>query len=287
MLLYTQKQCDLIRKTAWLEAARFFGSERKLGLFLGVEQSTISKWIHDPKIPIPYDKALAVEEIIGHISIERLLPNHPINKYLDKRVCTNELMEVLIDKIVITDLPYLSFQQPDRNIIIDADGILISGLVELQAYKKAKKAKIKVVILEVKELLLGTNIIKSNQFIVTELVGIGLRLQQLLGNRQGQRNDLNLKALTGKINDNNLLQANNIGYAIIGRTDHKIASILGFSSKDSYIRAKKVYLNGSKELIQALIVKHVPIGRAAVIAKFPKNQQAKFIRSLTKKQLIY
>ena len=285
MLLYTQKQCDLIRKTAWLEAARFFGSERKLGLFLGVDQSTISKWIHDPKIPIPYDKALAVEEIIGHISIERLLPNHPINKYLYKRVGTNELLEVLIDKIVITDLPYLSFKQPDRTIIIDADGILISGLVELQAYKKAKKAKIKVVILEVKELLLGTNIIKSNQFIVTELVAIGLRLQQLLGNRQGRRNDLNLKASTGK--DNNLLQANNIGYAIIGRTDHKIASILGFSSKDSYIRAKKVYLNGSKKLIQALIAKHVPIGRAAVIAKFPKNQQAKFIRSLTKKQLIY
>ena len=285
MLLYTQKQCDLIRKAAWLEAVRFFGSERKLGIFLGVGQSTISKWIHDPKMPIPYDKALAVEEVTGHISIERLLPNHPINKYLDKRVCTNELMEVLIDKIVITDLPYLSFQQPDRNIIIDADGILISGLVELQAYKKAKKAKIKVIMLEVKELLSGTNIIKniSNQFIVTELVAIGLRLQQLLGNRQGRRNDLNLKASTGKINDNNLLQAGSIGYAIIGRTDDKIASILGFSSQDSYIRAKKVYLNGSKELIQALIAKHVPIGRAAVIAKLPKNQQSKFIRSLTKK----
>ncbi len=285
MIKYTKNEYNEIRKAAWLEAARFFGSERKLGLFLGVGQPTISKWIHNPKIPIPYDKALAVEEIIGHISIERLLPNHPINKYLYKRVCTNELSEVLIDKIVVTNLPYLSFKQPDRHIIIDADGILISGLVELQADQKAKKAKIKVVMLNVKELLLETNIIKniSNQFIITELVAIGLRLEQLLGNRQGRRNDLNLKASIDKINDNNLLQAGSIGYGIIGRTDHKIASILGFSGKDSYIRAKKVYLNGSKELIQALIAKHITIAKAAAIAKDPKSQQSKFIRSLKPK----
>ena len=174
MLLYTQNQCNLIRKAAWLEAVRFFGSERKLGIFLGVEQSTISKWINNSKIAIPHDKALAVEEAIGHISIERLLPNHPINNYLYKRCSINNLTEILTNKIVLTDLPYLTFQRSDRNIIVGSNNMLISGLVELQAYKEANTNKIKVISLDLVRLLLKTTSkYIQDQFTIMELVAIG------------------------------------------------------------------------------------------------------------------
>lgn len=271
-MLYNNNESNKIRKAAWLEAASFLGGEKKLGLFLGVGQSTISKWIHNPNITIPYDKALAVESITT-VCIDRLLPNNPINKYLYKRAITNKLStnnlsKILINQIVINYLPYLSFKDPARNIIIDTDYTLISGLVELQAYKKAKVKKINVIILDLKALFLGKKLLKdiSNKFIVTELIAIALRLEQLLRDRQGKRNDflkshsINLDQKTCKIN-------------------HIIAKIFGFDIK-TYLNAKKVYLNGSKELIFALIRKQVTISRAAIIAKDPKNQQVKFIKSL-------
>jgi len=113
MLLYTQDKYDKIRKAAWLEAVRFFGSEKELGIFLEVEQSAISKWINKPKRSIPYDKALAVEQKT-RISIDRLSPNNPINKYLNERGFANKLIlsEILTDQILVTDLSYLTFQKP-------------------------------------------------------------------------------------------------------------------------------------------------------------------------------
>ena len=271
--MYNKNEFNKIRKAAWLEAASFLGGERKLGLFLGLGQSTISKWINNPNVTIPYDKALAVEEITT-VCIDKLLPNNPINKYLYKRAITNKLStnslsKILINQIVINYLPYLRFKDPARNIIIDTDYMLISGLVELQAYKKAKIKKINVIILDLKALLLGKKLLKdiSNKFIVTELIAIALRIEQLLRDRQGKRNDLNLKS-----------HGINFGQTT-DKINHIIAKILGFDIK-TYLNAKKVYLNGSKELIFALIRKHVTISRAAIIAKDPKHQQVKFIKSL-------
>ncbi len=279
MLLYTQNQCNLIRKAAWLEAVRFFGSERKLGIFLGVEQSTISKWINNSKIAIPHDKALAVEEAIGHISIERLLPNHPINNYLYKRCSINNLTEILTNKIVLTDLPYLTFQRSDRNIIVGSNNMLISGLVELQAYKEANTNKIKVISLDLVRLLLKTTSkYIQDQFTIMELVAIGCALKQLLGNRQGQRSDL--KHSKSQINSNNFRSLDTILDQVTGRNNHIIAKIFEFSI-GTYLNAEQVYLNGSKELIIALENKEISIARAATVAKFPKNQQSNFIKLKT------
>jgi DNA-binding transcriptional regulator YdaS (Cro superfamily) len=288
MLLYTQDKYDKIRKAAWLEAVRFFGSEKELGIFLEVEQSAISKWINKPKRSIPYDKALAVEQKT-RISIDRLSPNNPINKYLNERGSANKLIlsEMLIDQILITDLPYLTFHKPDHHIIISTNGMLISGSVELQAYKATKINKIKVIILDLEGLLLGVNSIKDilSKFTTTELIAIGCSLEKLLENRQGQRNDLSLKQSKTQINSNNLGSLSTIWYEVTGRTDNKIAKILGLS-KGSYLRAKQVYLNGSEELINALDDKQISIARAATIAKLPKDQQHNFIQLKKEKNYV-
>ena len=288
MLLYTQDKYDKIRKAAWLEAVRFFGSEKELGIFLEVEQSAISKWINKPKRSIPYDKALAVEQKT-RISIDRLSPNNPINKYLNERGSANKLIlsEMLTDQILITDLPYLTFHKPDHHIIISTNGMLISGSVELQAYKATKINKIKVIILDLEGLLLGVNSIKDilSKFTTTELIAIGCILEKLLENRQGQRNDLSLKQSKTQINSNNLGSLRTIWYEVTGRTDNKIAKILVFS-KGSYLRAKQVYLNGSEELINALDDKQISIARAATIAKLSKDQQHNFIQLKKEKNYV-
>ena len=71
-----------IRSKALLEAVRLCGSEKNLALKINVTQSTISKWINDPEITIPYDLALKIEKITK-INITRLMPHQQeINAYL-------------------------------------------------------------------------------------------------------------------------------------------------------------------------------------------------------------
>jgi DNA-binding transcriptional regulator YdaS (Cro superfamily) len=275
MPLYTQKEYDEIRKLAWLEVVRIFGSQRKLANFLDVEQSTISTWINKSNAAIPYETALAITEKTK-ISINRLLPNHPITNYFNK-LYANKLMvleNMSISKILIADLKYLPYPQPDRHIIVATNGILISGLVELEAYKLVNKDLINVILLDLESLYLELSFIKDfpYKFTIMEIVAIGCALKQLLGKRQGQRTDLGFNQPKNQINSNKLsILVPNWGL-VPGKTDKKIAKILEFS-KGTYLRVVQIYLNGSKELINALHNNQISINKASIISKLPKEQQ--------------
>lgn len=282
-----QNSCEQ-RTMALHQAVRVCGSIGVLGMKIHVERSVINKWINQPNRTIPYNKAILIEKVTG-VSVERILPDEKeVNEYYRKGGAINTLIlrDILINKIIITDLPCLSYPRSDRHIIIDVNGVLISGLVELKAYKKVKTDQIQVVILDLESLILGIYQIKdlSNKFLISERVAIGLRLEKLLGNRQGQRNDLELKLSNIKTNEK-LFKFAGLGYKIRGRTEEKIAAVIGFS-KDSYRRAKQIYLHGSEELIQALDRNHISIKKAAIISKVFKDQQYKFIKQ-PKKENIY
>lgn len=188
MVLYTKDKYDKIRTLALLEAVSFCGGEEILGTKIKVERSVINQWINQPNIEIPYNKALLITDVTG-INVERLLINKTkINKYPREIVDTNKLMlrDVLVNGIIIVDLPYLPYPKPDRHIIIGTDCILISGLVELKASKEAQQEKIKAIILDLEAAILGISTIKNiiNTLLISERVAIGLRLEQLLENRQ-------------------------------------------------------------------------------------------------------
>jgi plasmid maintenance system antidote protein VapI len=235
-----------------MEAVRLYGSEKNLALKLNITQSTISKWIKDPKITIPYELALKIEQVTG-ISIERLIPNQPaINAYLKERTFTTLLLrKIATNKIITTNSVSLPFLQPNRFIIMGTDGILISGL---QILNNHSEKTIPALILDLaailsKELSLENIIHKLS---ISERVAIGLRLEQLIGNRQGQKNTKN-----NPINQ----QISGIYYQIIGRTDVFVANIIQLS-KNTYIRAKQVYLSYNEHLINAVDNKIMPINKA-------------------------
>ena len=253
-----------IRTIALLEAVHLFGSEKNLGLAVKVKQPAVSKWISDPSITIPYDSALMIEMHKG-ISIERLMPDKKeINAYLRERALGILILrEIFKSTIIPTDSVSLPFLQPNRFIIIGTDGVLISGLAILNAYSENK---IKALVLDLTSLITEVGSITDllNKLLISERIAIGLRLEQLIGNRQGQK--------TTKNQFNQAL--NSTCYQIIGRTDTHAAKIVGFS-KDTYIRGKQVYLSGDQKLINAVDSKTIAIAKAAKLIKLVKQQRSK------------
>jgi hypothetical protein len=127
-------------------------------------------------------------------------------------------------------------------------------------------------VLDLEALLLEKRTIKdlNVDLLISEKIAIGLRLEQLLGNRQGQRNDLRHQK-----NDNgkNSTQLHRICDEVAGGKGSKIAQLIGLPSKDSYYRARQVYLRGDLELIDMLDQKQISIAMAVKKANSRKDFQ--------------
>jgi hypothetical protein len=98
----------------------------------------------------------------------------------------------------------------------------------------------------------------AQTFLLCERAAIGIAAKKCLGNRQGQRSDLELRRNVDEVK---------------GRTDQLIAAWLGFGSKDSYRQAEKVQLLGSPALIQAVNDGKLSLFTAAVLTRFSHIQQ--------------
>ena len=238
-----------IRAVALMEAVRLYGSEKNLALKLNITQSTISKWIKDPTITIPYELALKIEQVTG-ISIERLIPNQPaINAYLKERTFTTLLLrKIATNKIITTNSVSLPFLQPNRFIIIGTDGVLISGLKMLNNYREKT---IPALVLDLAAIISKTLSLENliHKLLISERIAIALRLEQLIDSRQGQKNS------------NHSSNKFSGSYQITGTTITFIANIMQLSST-TYIRAKQVYLSYNKYLIKAVDSKAISINKA-------------------------
>lgn len=269
-----------IRKSALLTAVRFCGSEQALGALIEVDHSTISKWINIPDREIPCNKALLIEKHTG-VSIELLIPDKTEeNEYLRDRSDTSKLIfrQILKKEIITEGSLALPYPRPGRPVIIGTDLMLLSGSVELEGY--AETSRIKVMVVDVDHLLWQilsrtidpkqTNI--NPNFVHSERIAVSLRLEWLIGNRQGQRNDLKLNHRTTKINHNNDASLLPMWGEVTGRKDIKIANLMGYST-NTYYRLKQVYQCGLQELMNSADEGKIPIATAAEIANSPKSQQ--------------
>jgi hypothetical protein len=64
----------------------------------------------------------------------------------------------------------------------------------------------------------------------------------------------------------------------VGKTERIAATMAGFSSRDTYRRAKKVVLRGIPELIKAMDRQQLSPNRAAKIAQLPPLKQHNYLR---------
>lgn len=246
-----------IRTLALLEAVRFCKGEKILGALIGVGQTTISKWISNPKRRIPYTKAVLIEKYTG-VSVERLMPQEKeVNDYLRDKY-TKDKLNLSKNETIEKNSDLLPYFEPDRPLIIDTTGSIISGLVKLQMPPGV--ARIKVVVLDLEALFLEKQTLAelNTPFLLSERVSIGLSLEQLITNRC------------------------HLGDKIVGRIDEIVAKIIGLKSKDIYHYAKQVCSRGIPELIKALDNNQISIKKAVKIAKLSEYEQRHCIQTVLK-----
>jgi hypothetical protein len=249
-----------IRRRALLEAVRFCGGVSTLSHHLKVSRSRASNWVNQPEIEMPYEYALLTEDIT-QVSIERLSPSTEVVNKMMRRLRSQirpSLVRKELSEISVGDHPYLNWHKPDRPIIVGTDGVLISGLVQVEMLRASGVKHADVLILDLEAFLLEKRIIQdvNFDFLISESVAIGLRLESLIGNRQGQRNDL--KSISTK-NETTVLPTL---IKIKGRKDIRVAKIIGYST-NSYYRARKIYLHGNLEMITVMDKKEISIAFAA------------------------
>ena len=118
----------------------------------------------------------------------------------------------------------------------------------------------------------------SPELKISDRVYIAMYLESLLGNRQGYRNDLRVNQL--QYEDNLVSKCAQLK----GKTATLVAKEVGFSSRDTYLRAKKVVQQGAIYVIEAMDKKIISISRAAEISKLPLEEQ-KIILKKNKKEI--
>ncbi len=248
-----------IRQRALLEAIRICGGVSAYSQQIKVSRSRASNWRNRPEIEIPFEYAVLTAHMTK-VSIDRLSPStESANNVLRQLAVQYELstLSMEVDQVVMGDHRYSEPLNLDHRILIGTDGVLISGLNQIKHFKSLGINKIPVKILDLEALFLGKVMIQKfkSELLISEEVAIGLRLESLLGNRQGQRNDLKPSALKNRT----LLP---MWGEVKGRKDILVAKCIGYST-NTYYRAKRVYLFGSSQLIDAVDRKEISIAEAA------------------------
>src|SRR4051794_27335138 len=77
-------------------------------------------------------------------------------------------------------------------VVVSADGVLIAGSRRIAAFQRLERCEIPVTIVDIEGLVLGEQAenIERKDFTIEERVAIGRAIEDLLGDRRGQRTDL-------------------------------------------------------------------------------------------------
>jgi len=259
------------------KAIKIAGGVTALSILLGVERERVSKWRNE-EVEIPYHYKIKIAKKTG-VNLDTLSFDTLEENEAHKRYNKREIIEVPIKEITILSDPIRDCMTEDRPIIMGTDCVLITDAEKFHAYKEAQIKKIPVIVFDLESLFLATEPIFDidTYFLFHERVAICLRLEQLLGNRQGQRNDLISFQKPDEENDKNSTALRPILDEVKGRKDKKIAKLMKFHSKSTYHNAKQVFLQGALSLINQLDQKIISIHKAFRIFKSAEAEQIKCI----------
>lgn len=119
----------------------------------------------------------------------------------------------------------------------------------------------------------------TKRLTISERVAIGLSMEQSLGNRRGVRNDVlstkkrtQLRRICAQV-EPTIPEPDLELLCVKGKTSQLVAKETGFSSRDTYLRAKKVVTAGIFQLVEAMDKKNISIATAAALAELPPAEQ--------------
>jgi hypothetical protein len=267
-----------IRHRALLEVVRICGGVTAYSKAINTSRSRASNWVNNPEMEIPYEYLVLTEDLT-HVSIERLSPfTEAANKVVRRLRAKDKplLINIELGEIAIGKQPYIPFLNQTRSIIVGTDGVLISGLTQLEAYKASGTRKVQAVVLDLEALILEKRALREMavELLLSERIAIALRLSQLFKSKQFRpRWDENKSHI-----ENRVVSFCPTWDETRSRTDEIIARLIDLNSKSTYHRAKQVYLKGTIDLISMVDGEQITIGEAAKIAKLSSRQQFEFIQ---------
>jgi transcriptional regulator with XRE-family HTH domain len=249
------------------EAIMLIGGVTPTSKVLGVPRTTVNDWVNVENRETPYPRLID----ISHFSGKHLDLLEPEEKLTNQRIfmLNNPLFRpTKLSEIMVKDLPYLKHYHAQRLMILNVNRDLVSGLGQKQDLDKKGVKMMSAIVLNVDALWSGEVSLKDLPcyLLVSEKIAIGLYLEDRLGKIQGKRNDILQKKLKNDEKSGSLVEASRqVKYRKSrNKTVEKIASILGMSDW-KYRAAKKVYLQGIPQLIDAVDYDHISINRAATI----------------------
>ena len=126
---------------------------------------------------------------------------------------------------------------------------------------------------------------------ISQRVVMGLSVEKTLGNRRGIRSDLiidkkqpELRRICAQVAQ----ESEGLDVEVSemkGKTTDLTAKNVGFSSRDTYLRAKKVVCSGIFKLVEAMDNKKISIATAAALAELPPTEQESLL-SKSKKEIL-
>lgn len=131
----------------------------------------------------------------------------------------------------------------------------------------------------------------DNSLSISDRVSIGVSLEKLLRNPKGVRNDLMLLKKYPELSPiwdqvaGDIPQSNKRAHAIKGNTAAFVAKHIGFSSRNTYLRARSVLNFGIFQLVEAMDKKIISIATAAAISELPPSAQESLL-SKSKKEIL-
>lgn len=151
---------------------------------------------------------------------------------------------------------------------IDANYRLIFGERRLKALERLGRDKIPARVVHVPSLLQAEHAENElrKDFTPSERVAIGEAIEAELGNRQGQRTDIepvqNFAQVEGK------------------KTREVAAEAAGFGNAETYRQAKKVVSEGAEELVEAMDRGEIAVSTAARIVELPPEDQKEIVANI-------
>jgi hypothetical protein len=239
----------------------------------------------------PYDRLVDIASVAG-VSINGLAPDNPTNSRLiwPKKFFS---LKTPAANILVNNPRYLREIEEGRPVIIDTTGMIITDLARVEAYKAVNLKYIPVEVIDLEAVLLEIqktelehlqSIRNVDLFLPLELIYMGFHLKQLIGDRQGQCNDVSALLQKNNIkNDKNEQALRRDLYEIkpmVGTTGEYLVEALGFSSKDTYYPVERICLNGIKTLIAAFNQEVISIDRAFKLSKLSKDKQSEALNRI-------
>jgi len=203
-------------------------------------------------------------------------------------------------KNIICSLAFSEFQHDDLDtvllswLVINTEGELISRRSFYLKQLRLKRQYIPVLMLDLTALLLGQFTLNEIQkwLLMSDIIAIGVRLENYLGKRQGERSDLIINSQESTDNNQSSNKNNSslppkmaeVKKMMCGQeTREYVAHCIGMK-RESYRQGKKILRFAIWQVIQACNQGTLRLYQAAKIAKLSPQQQLNFLQHRSQSQ---